>query len=479
MPALDDQIREQNPWWVDPAAIGRDRYLVHRRAGPFQWRPPVLDAMTVAPGAIHTLRGPRQVGKTTTAKMLIDGLVARGETRVLYFSFDLARNNQAITDVIRRARQLHPQPEGAWFLFLDEVTTVPDWQRAVKYAVDQGLIGDDFVLCTGSSARQMGSEQMPGRRGNGRDYVQLPMSFRDFCSQALGADLPGTLVSIGHALADDRQRLVREGNLRLAELGRGLEAYLLTGGFPAAVGDYLTMGQVAPQTIDMLWSMVAGEIQRSGRDAVAALKLLERVGRSLGTPLAWKTLAEDMDLDHQNAARDYVTLLARSFVLLIAWQWEIGANTLRPNKQRKVYYIDPLFDAVVERMVPGTRRAGRAGLVENLVAIGLYRSATDRLVQAEAAPSAVGVWRSSRGTEVDFVVPETVAGLRGPRLPIEVKGDSRTAISNARKSILPVFGRGLILTDTVLDLESDIPAIPTAVFLALLPERPMRVDLTT
>lgn len=31
MPTLDDQIREQNPWWLDAAAIDRDPYLARLR----------------------------------------------------------------------------------------------------------------------------------------------------------------------------------------------------------------------------------------------------------------------------------------------------------------------------------------------------------------------------------------------------------------------------------------------------------------
>ena len=477
MPTLDDQIREQNPWWLDAGAMDRDPYLVRLRDGPLRWRPPVLEVVDMAPGAVHALRGPRQVGKSTTVKLLVERLVRAGERRVLYFSFDLGRDTRLIVDVVRRARQLHPAPDGRWFIFLDEVTTLPDWQRAVKYLVDQGLVGDDCLLCTGSSARQMGTESMPGRRGAGRDYLQLPMSFRNFCQQALGLDLPPELPSVGALLGDEGQRRVREAHLRGPDLQRAMETYLRIGGFPAAVADWLRHGAVTGQTVETLWHLVAGEVQRSGRDAVSALKLLERVGRSLGAPLAWKSMAEDMDVDHPGTARDYVKVLARSFVLLITWFWDQGEDTLRPSKQRKVYFVDPLFDAVAAHLVPGGRRAPRAGLIENLVAVGLYRSATDRLVQAEAAPGAVGVWRSSRGTEVDFVVADPAATAAGRRLAIEVKGDSRTGIANARKSIRPVFGRGLIATDTLLDLESDIPAIPTAVLLALLPDRPARLAL--
>lgn len=472
---VDLQILEQNPWWGDPAAISEDRYLQRLRTAAFRWRPPVLDAMVLHPGAVHTLRGPRQVGKSTTAKLLIERLLKAGERRVLYFSFDLVRHDTAIVDVIRRARQLHPKPDGPWYLFLDEVTTVPEWQRAVKYTIDAGLAAGDFLFCTGSSARQMGTETLPGRRGDGRDYLQLPVSFRDFCTLVAGIPLPADAIPLGALLTAEGMQLAREVNLQGAALRRTLAAYRDVGGFPAAVTDYLVTGQVSSRTVEMLWAMAAEDVRRAGRDTVGTLKLLERISRSLGSTLSWDAMAEAMDAANAVTARDYVTLLAQSFLLLPVYFWDMADNTLKPQKQRKVYFIDPLFDAVAAQLLPGARRAAVPALVENLVAIGLYRSATDRLVQAAPAPGSVGVWRSTRGTELDFVVAEKAPGLTGPRLPVEVKGDNPTGISNSRKSIRRVFGRGIIATDTLFQPDALIPAIPVAVLLALLRERPTRV----
>ena len=471
---MDEQIREQNPWWVDPEAIRRDRLVVQRDSGPFRWSPPALEAIDLQPGAVHTLRGPRQVGKSTTVKSLIERLLAAGERRVLYFAFDLARDNDAIAQVIRRARALHPRPEGRWYLFLDEVTTVPDWQLAMKYAVDQGLVGQATVLCTGSSARQMGAEQLTGRRGAGRDYVQLPVSFRDFCTAVMGIALPAETHTVGGLITPDGLATVRELYLRLDALRPALDIYGRIGGFPAAITDYLEIGSVTEQTVNMLWSMVAGDVQQAGRDSVAALKLLERIGRSLGSPISWQALAEAMDAGSNNTAREYVTLLAESFAILTVYFWDLSDNSLKPQKQRKLYYIDPLLDAVPSTIMPGARRAPPAGLVENLVASALYRSATDRLVQAAPVPGAVGVWRSSGGGEIDFVVGERVAGCRSPRFPVEVKGDARTGISYARRTIRSVFGRGIIATTTRFEPAADVPAIPVSVLLAALRERPIR-----
>lgn len=83
-------------------------------------------------------------------------------------------------------------------------------------------------------------------------------------------------------------------------------------------------------------------------------------------------------------------------------------------------------------------------------------------------------WRSSSGREIDFVIPrrETPA----ERFPVEVKGDASSCIANARKAIRQTFGSGLVTTRTRLDLseETDVPAVPVSVFLALLGDRPAR-----
>lgn len=473
----DAQILHLNPWWRDPAAIERDTKIRALRTRRLNWDPPALDAIQVDLRRVHTLRGPRQVGKSTTVKRLIKRLLERGERRVLYFSFDLATSHSDIADVIQRARQLHPDPDGPWYLFLDEVTTIADWQLGVKYVVDNGPADQDFILCTGSSARKVGSEQLPGRKGAGRHYLQLPVSFRDFCVHAMGTSLPEATLTPGEMLTPNGVRVLREFNLASVDLARAWRVYQEVGGFPAAVEDYLERGEVSPETVEMLWDIIAGDVRSLGRSDVATLKLLERVGRSLGSPLAWESLAEDMDVS-QPTARDYVELLSESFMLLTVFTWDTSGKGLSARKQRKVYYIDPLLGKVGPRLVPGSRVPDSDAVRENLVGIGLYRAATERLVQVDPVMGALGFWRSGRGTELDFVVAESAPGVHGDRLPIEVKGDSRNGVVNARRSISPVFGRGVIVTSSLLDLEHEILAVPAAIFVAALRERTERKPIS-
>lgn len=187
--------------------------------------PPVLDAIELGPRRVHTLRGPRQVGKSTTAKRLIRRLLDRGERRIFYWSFDLSTENADIVDAVRRARRLHPDPDGVWYLFLDEVTTVPDWQLGVKYLVDNGPSDDDCLLCTGSSARHVGSEQLPGRKGAGRHYLQLPVSFRDFCRDVLRLPLPDDTITPAQALTPAGMRVLKQLNLHGGALERAWGTY--------------------------------------------------------------------------------------------------------------------------------------------------------------------------------------------------------------------------------------------------------------
>lgn len=487
MTRYDGQIRQLNPWWRGSTAIADDVHLRQRAEARFSWIPPALEAIPLVPGSTHTLRGPRQVGKTTTLKTLLARVLERGERRVLYYSFDLQRESQSIVEVVLRAKELHPDPSGPWYLFLDEVTSIPDWQMGVKYLWDQGTTRDDLVVCTGSSARQMGAEQLPGRRGDGRDFVQLPLSFRAFCRDALRLPLPSETVEVTDIPTTDGARLIREYNLFATELDDAVARFLEVGGFPAAVQDAFAgaapdsgpgptgagLGPVREQTVRMLWDIIAGDIQEAGRDKHSALKLLERVGVSLGAGVAWDSLREDMDVGSHNTAKAYTHLLSEAFMLLTVF-YRDAHGSFAPDRQRKLYYIDPLVARIAPTLVPGARRHNADGLIENLVAVALYRSAAEALTLADPLPGAIGYWKSADNREIDFLVSPPTGG-RGTHFPVEVKGDSVKTISGARLSIARTFGRGVVVTRKRFDWKPDVPAVPLGVFLAALGDRPQRM----
>lgn len=473
MMLTDTEIRLQNPWWAHPEAIGEDPHLKAFHQSLVQWTPPVLEEIPLRFGDTATLRGPRQVGKTTTLKRLAERLIRRGESRVLYYAFDLATDPSDIPAMIRRAKALHPNPDGPWYILLDEVTWVRNWARGVKYAWDHGTTREDFVLCTGSSARRMGAEQLVGRRGRGHDYLQLTMSFRDYCTTVRRLELPPA-IGVTDLLTEAGHRTLKVLNLQREALDDALAEYGRVGGFPRAIADRLATGRVMPETIQMLWGMIAHDIQEAQRDRTAALKLLERIGKSLGSALAWTSATQDMGVASHATVKEYAQVLAEAFTVLTIFHWDLSGGGLETAPFRKLYFIDPLIGEIAPLLLRHDRRIPEDGVFENLVATALYRCATDSLVQAEPLPSAIGYWKSAAGTEIDFVVDARVPGLKARRLPIEVKGDGARGISGARRSIRFTYGRGVVVSRTVFDLDPDIPVIPGSVLLAALGERTQR-----
>jgi predicted AAA+ superfamily ATPase len=469
-------LREAHPWWAGKG-MGRDLHLRRLQASPIRWDPPVLAAIPLRNGDTHTLRGPRQAGKTTTVKRLIKQLVDRGESRILYHSFDLGGPPEVILDIIRAAKRLHPEPDGPWYLFLDEITSVPDWQVGIKVAWDSGLTADDSILLTASSAHDLkrGAERLPGRRGKGHDYLQLPMSFRDFCTSAHGITFDDEPLAAEEFLTERGHRATTRLMSQADKLAAAFGRYLLVGGFPAAVGDHVAAnsGEVSPETLQALWEIIAGDITKSRRDVLAAVKLVDAIGTALGSTLSWQSATRAMGFETPATAKEYAEFLAESFALLAVYYWDISKRSLEPSKQRKIYWMDLALGQIPRLMIPGARTAPQDGVVENAVAIALFRCAAQTLIQANAIPGSIAYWRSSGDREVDFVVPR-ITDIERERLPVEVKGDNETGLNGARQAIRQRFSQGLVLSRTKVDWRPDIATLPVWVFLAGLCEQTRR-----
>lgn len=70
-------------------------------------------------------------------------------------------------------------------MFLDEISSVNNWQKSIKYLYDTGRLENAFVVLTGSSSYNLkkSSERLPGRREFGKDIVYLPVSFKEYINQ--------------------------------------------------------------------------------------------------------------------------------------------------------------------------------------------------------------------------------------------------------------------------------------------------------
>lgn len=434
-------------WWSDQGWPTGDRQFALLASQPVRLPAELVGAIDLRTAGIHVLRGPRQVGKTTDLKLLVQRALAEAHDArsIVYLTLDLIEGQpQAeLAETIVRAKALARHP-GASIVLLDEVTGVLRWQTAVKALWDDGTIAEDVVVCTGSSAIDLqkgAAERLPGRRGAGRDHLVLPQTFASFARAIDSSIPPSPCLTVADIQSPGGQDALHESRLHAPALEHALSLYLKFGGLPAAVAEAAT-GAVEPseEVKRVLYDPLVKEVQRRGASIPAAHALLERVLRSLGSRTDWSRMAREMDAPLTNrrgaashhTLRAYIELLAGGYFLFILYFWRANSQTNNPSNEKKVYFADPLLHTIALDHAPGLT-ADVPALIENAVGLALYRGyePSGRLIESFVSPDRLHAWRTARAGEVDFV-----AGPR-PRLDVvEVKYrrqiDLRGAVAVAR-----------------------------------------------
>lgn len=477
MALTDEEILGQNRWWSDAGWGAADAHLDRLARQPMRLSTEVVTTLDLDVPGIHILRGPRQVGKSTDLKLLVQRAIDAGRDprSVVYLALDLLEGqpHAELARTVRRAKDLAGRP-GRCVLLLDEVTAIERWQSAVKALWDAGDVRGDVIVCTGSSAidlRRGAAERLPGRREAGSDHLVLPQSFAAF-AQAVDPTIPR---SPGLAVEDlctpDGAAQLRDARLHAPALERALERYLRFGGLPASVAEAAS-GEPEPSaaTRRVLYDSLVRELQRRGASVAACQALLERVVRSLGSKVSWSQMAREMDVPigrgrggpSHHTLRDYVELMAAGYFLLVVYYWRSGAETNEQSRDKKVLFADPLLHTIALDFAPGLRPDVPA-LVENVVGFTLYRryEPSDQLPETFSLPQRLHIWQTARGGEIDFVC--------GPRRALDVvevkyQRDPGRAAAAAAARAHP--GRPVVLaTRDLLDVGDAYALVPAHLLL--------------
>lgn len=293
------------------------------------------------------LTGPRQVGKTTLARQLMQ---------------DRAPSQYLNWDVLADRAVLQRQswaPDGR-LLVLDEINKMLEWKSWLKGVIDARPAGQG-LLVTGSARmetfRQSG-ESLAGR------YFALrlhPVSVREWCD------------STGASPADALTRLLERG------------------GFPEPL---LADDPVHAQRwrAQYLTDLVREDVLEFSRvQEIGSMKLfVELLRERVGSPLSLASVARDLALA-PTTVRRYLDILQALFVVFTVQPWH--RNVARSLLQSpKVYF----FDTGLVRGDDGVR-------FENAVAAMLFKQVQFRVDTAGAA-AGLHYIRTKDGAEVDFAV---------------------------------------------------------------------------
>ncbi len=380
-------------------------------------------------------------------------------------------------------------------MFLDEITSVRDWQRGIKWLWDRGLLRNCTVVATGSHSMdiKMSTERLPGRRGvtnDPLDKIMLPMKFAEYVyirDRKLGG-----VLGLDFRLAVPRQEIF--SRLARGELDKRLEAvfgyvgelnellyeYMLTGGIPKVVNEYSARGRLEEGLYTTYLNSVLGQLANLNKEETIVKQLVGQVLNNLSWPVSWRTLYKDTDVGSVNTAINYLMALRDMFILTISHQYGEVKKVPRMEREKRIRFHDPFFLHVMNGWLSAKSsfelsesfredNANQGILVEGIVGDHLIRLAfrLSRKKQTFDYSNYVFNWRYEGG-ELDYVLYDGA----GVELPIEVKFQKTVSKKTDFKGIYKFqkaagVKMGLLLSKDQLDVASDCLTIPASVFLLL------------
>ncbi len=319
-----DRFSLDNPWWLGSVSERDDPHLCAIEGRPYYYRHQSLLKLPLEAGEIHVLRGPRQVGKTTLLKEWIRRLLVQEKVRgqrIFFLSCETLESFGELAAILKDWFSNHKQERT--YVFLDEVSFVPDWQRAILSCSNSGLLQQTTLMITGSNARdlKMSSERLPGRRGTGKDLRLFPLSPRQYLElECFKGKSHEELMSI----------------------------FLRVGGFPHALRDFVTLGRVSEETYATYRNWIIGDALRYGLTEENLKHILFRVVETLTSRITFTSLIEGTPIRSHETALSYLEHIQDAFLAHLLYCYDPNKKGPAYQKARKVYFIDPLLYFLVD-----------------------------------------------------------------------------------------------------------------------------------
>jgi len=458
-----DELYLMNPWWRSPEEIYADKNIRTFEKSTFRYYPEkFFREIPKEKTGIYTIRGPRQIGKTTFLKLYIKKLIEDGvnPSNIFFFTCDGISDRFDLIETVRIFFQMFEgKPGEIRYIFIDEITAIEDWQKSLKYLVDIGLLDNCLVVLTGSSAYDLkkSSERLPGRKGHGKDLVYIPITFGEFL-RSLGIEVERkTIEEILTISTNDLNRLY----LRNAFLKEHFLKYLNTGGFPKVIDDFLREGRITDMTKNVYKDFILGDAEKYLKARTNLLEILRKLPDIVGQRFSWNSLVDVFTgtVESVDTIQKYFEYLGYSFIFMNVFFIDISRKVIRSKKQKKTYPIDKVVADIISDISGKTIELPQ--IIEMLTLRHLLKD-SDLIHHGMNLYDGPFFWYSGRGNEINFVYNH-----EGTLVPVEVKYQSRINKSDYT-GMKRVFGKGILITQDTIFKDEGIVGIPAWLFLAVI-----------
>lgn len=358
-----------------------------------------MDSLPERPGMI-LVRGARQYGKSTWLEKEVRTTIETfGPGSAYYLNGDTIADAREFVEGVRVLVSAFSAEAKVRRLFIDEITSIRNWQSGLKQLRDFGEIRSVLVVTTGSKASDLrrGTERLPGRKGrlSRTDYLFTPISYGELCRVC--GDVLGK---------------------------QTLAAYILSGGSPVACNELAVRKRIPEFAISMTRDWIYGECALSGRDRASLLNVLAAILRFGGSPLGQAKLAREAGLANNTVADGYIELLADLLCVGRAYAWDASRKVRLPKKPCKYHFVNTLAAVACDprhlRTLEDFRLMApelQGRWYEWAVAQELWRRAA---IRGEEIPERMFFWKS-KDHELDFVLDadQFIEVKRGKTGPLE------------------------------------------------------------
>jgi hypothetical protein len=339
--------------------LKNDPNLSNLEGAAYVLSPSLVREIPLSTPGIYILTGARQVGKTTLLKLIIKKLLLEEKIepgRIFYLPCDIIKDYRELMSEMEQFFLSKPE-EGYFYLFIDEVTYVKEWDRVIKHFADLGYFRRGCVLIPGSDQviLKEGMQRFPGRRGVSAktDFHYYPLSFSEFV-KLLEPGFAGRIEEIGASSAvllkerpagglDIFDELLENSFInRLLELFNG---YLLNGGFLTAINGYAGCGRINRHIYSTYVQWVLGDFIKRNKRENFLKDIILTISERLGKQISYHNITAVTDIQNHSTVREYAQILEDMDIFFVQQALREDKLKAAPKKLKKIHFSDPFIAA--------------------------------------------------------------------------------------------------------------------------------------
>lgn len=339
---MKDKLFEWNPWWVKECrfkGIQRDKL---KDILPWVERKEIISII-----------GVRRAGKTTLLYEIIESLIKdKGiePKSILFIKADDERvETEKLIDKAIDEYQKSVNPYQKFFLFIDEVQEIPDWQKTLKRIYD--LNEDIKIFISGSNASVLKEDLGSMLAGRFSYFEVFPFSFPEF------------LRARGIEIKNDSNMIKNKNIIRNC-----LNEYIEKGAFPEVVLEKRT--EIKEELVRFYFdSIFYRDVikRRNIRNPAKMEKLVKYFLQNISNLISFSRIAKLLELT-TDSVTEYVKALEDSYLIFNINLFEFSYKKQIINP-KKIYCVD----SGIRNIVGFNFSADIGRIYENIVFINLRK----------------------------------------------------------------------------------------------------------